>query len=148
MKGRAIAALMVVGVSASFMGCGRSAADPEVGVRRDERAITEVGLRDKFKKRPKHDETSIRQLLEENGASKGEAERIVQLLSRRLTPAEMHVWLSHPEKSHGVPDPELTKKFEEAGLVPVVGNWTPVNGISAGKTELVIEEAERFSADG
>jgi hypothetical protein len=114
-----------------------------------EKAATVVGLRDKLKKPPRHDEASIRQMLQYKGASPAEASTIVQLLGGRLTADKMHVWLSHPKKSHPVPDPEAAKKLEDAGLVPGgVYNWTPVNAISAGKTQLVIDEAERYAAGG
>jgi hypothetical protein len=108
--------------------------------------VNEVGFRDKLKKRPKHHEASIRQMLEDEGATATEAQEIVQILSRRLTPDEMYVWLSHPEKSHPVPDPDSAKSLEDAGLAPVVMNWTPINAVTAGKTELVIAEAKRFAA--
>lgn len=88
-------------------------------------------------------------MLQREGASPDEAGRIVQLLSGRLTPDKMHVWLSDPKKSHPVPDPEAAKKLEDAGLVPGGEyNWTPVNAISAGKAQLVIDEAERYAAGG
>ena len=58
----------------------------------------------------------------------------------------MHVWLSHPKKSHPVPDPGAGEGLEAAGLVPVEMNWTPINAISAGKTQLVIDEAKRYVA--
>ena len=142
MNGRALVALTALVVCTVLAGCGqdmdRRAADKEV--------VSTVGIRDKLKKRAKHDEQSIRQMLEAEGATAAQAREIVQTLSGRLTPDQMHVWLSHPEKSHPVPDPEASKQFEDAGLVPVVMNWTPVNAISAGKTELVIAEAKRFAA--
>lgn len=87
-------------------------------------------------------------MLQSKGASTDEASRIVRLLSGRLTPDKMHVWLSHPKKSHPVPDPEAAKMMEEASLVGAPLNWTPINAISAGKTQLVIEEAERYAAGG
>jgi len=108
--------------------------------------MTGVGLRDKLKKAPQHDAASIRQLLESEGASAQEAGRIVELLGARLTPDEMHVWLSHPKRSHPIPDREFAQKMEEAGLVGSATNWTAVNAIAAGKTQLVIDEAERFAA--
>jgi anti-sigma factor ChrR (cupin superfamily) len=114
----------------------------------DERAGTDVGLRDRLKKAPKRDEASVRQMLEGKGASSDEAGAIVELLSTRLTPDEMHVWLSDPKKSHPVPDPEFAKKMEDAGLVGGPMDWTAVNAIAAGKTQLVIDEAQRFAADG
>ena len=91
-----------------------------------------------------HDEASIRQLLEGAGATPPEAQELVELLGRRLTPDEMHVWLTHPERSHPVPDPDTASRFEAAGLVPVVMNWTPINAVSSGRTHLVIDEARRF----
>jgi hypothetical protein len=77
------------------------------------------------------------------GATPEEAETIVATLAQRLSPDEMHVWLAGVEKSHGVPDPdpEFVEKF---GVVP---NWTPINAIASGKTQLVIDEARRFVAD-
>ena len=60
------------------------------------------------------------------------------MLGRRLSPDETHVWLSHPEKAHGVPDPDTEATFGS------VLNWTPVNGVGAGKTHLVLDEAKRF----
>ena len=50
----------------------------------------------------------------------------------------MRFWLSDPEKSHGVPDPDSEERFD------VVLNWTPINAVSAGRTELVIEAARRY----
>jgi hypothetical protein len=107
-----------------------------------------MGLRDRLKKSAEHDEASVRQMLQSKGASSDEAGKIVGLLSGRLTADEMHVWLSHPKKSHPVPDPEFAKKMEEAGLVGGPLDWTAVNAISAGKTQLVIDEARRFAAEG
>lgn len=106
-----------------------------------------MGIRDKLK-RQKHDAQSIRRMLEDAGAMEAQAQDIVQALSSRLTPDQMNVWLSHPEKSHGVPDPGTSKQCEDAGLVPVVMNWTPINAVSAGKTDLVIAEAKRFAESG
>jgi hypothetical protein len=58
----------------------------------------------------------------------------------------MHVWLSHPDKSHPVPDPNAGKDFEDAGLEdPGPLDWTPLNAVSAGKTQLVIDEARRYA---
>ena len=91
-----------------------------------------------MKKRPSHDQTSISQMLETEGATADEAKEIVELLSLRMSYDDMHTWLSHPEKSHGVPDPG----FQET--LGVVLNWTPINAVSAGKTSLVVDEARRF----
>ena len=143
-----MAVLTVLVLSASIAGCGTGSDGSEERSARDESAATEVGSPGKPDEPPAHDEASIRRLLERKGASSGEARRIVRLLGGRLTADEMHVWLSHPQKSHPVPDPEASKKFEDAGLAPVVLHWTPVNAIAAGKTQLVIDEAERFAADG
>lgn len=96
-----------------------------------------VGFLDRVKKRPSRDEASIRQMLEAEGATAEEAEELVRILGRRLSPDEMHTWLSHPDKAHGIPDPESAEKFG------VVLNWTPINAISAGKVGLVIAEAKR-----
>ena len=90
-----------------------------------------------MKKRPSHDETSIRQMLEAEGATAEEAQEIVEILSRRMSHDDMHRWLSHPEKSHGIPDPQSEETFG------VVLNWTPINAVAAGKTALVIDEARR-----
>lgn len=106
-----------------------------------------MGIRDKLK-RQKHDEQSIGRMLEDAGATEAQARDIVQTLSSRLTPDQMDVWLSHPERSHPVPDPGSSKRFEDAGLVPVVMSWTPINAVSAGKTELVVAEAKRFAESG
>ena len=57
---------------------------------------------------------------------------------REESPDEMRFWLSDPEKSHGVPDPDSEERFD------VVLNWTPINAVSAGRTELVIEAARRY----
>lgn len=38
--------------------------------------------------------------------------------------------------------------MDDAGLVGGPMNWTAVNAITAGKTQLVIDEAARFAADG
>jgi hypothetical protein len=98
----------------------------------------EVGFLDRMKQRPLHDGTSIRKMLEAKGAAAGDAQEIVEILSHRISHDDMHVWLSHPKKSHGIPDPELEEKFG------VVMYWTPINAVSAGKTALVIDEARRF----
>ena len=90
-----------------------------------------------------HDDASIRQLLEGAGATPPEAQELVELLGRRLKPDEMHAWLSHPERSHPVPDPDTARRAEAAGLVPVV-YWTPINAVSSGRTQLVVDEAQRF----
>lgn len=109
--------------------------------------VRDVGLRDKLTKKPKHDLDEIRQMLRQQGAAPGEADEIVALLAERLSPDEMHVWLSHPQKSHGIPDPEAAREMEAKGLIPVIPNWTPVNAIAGGKTHLVIAEAKRFAAE-
>ena len=83
-------------------------------------------------------------MLEAEGATPGQADELVQTLGRRLTPSQMHVWLSDPKKSHPVPDPDSAKEFEEKGLVPVVMNWTPINAVASGRTQLVLDEARRF----
>ena len=105
-----------------------------------------MGFRDRLKKGPSHDQATIRQMLEAEGATADQAQEIVDTLGRRLSPDEMHVWLSHPEQSHPVPDPDAAKLLEDAGLVPVDMNWTPINAVSSGKTQLVIDEARRFTA--
>jgi len=104
-----------------------------------------VGIRNRFRRR-RHDERSIRLLLEECGASPWQAAEIVRALGTRLRPDEMHAWLSDPERSHPVPDPESAKWLEDAGLVPVVLRWMPVSAIAAGRADLVIIEARRFAA--
>jgi hypothetical protein len=109
--------------------------------------VRRVGFLDRVRKRASHDESTIRQLLEAEGATPAEAQELVELLSCRLSPDEMHVWLAHPEKSHPVPDPDSAKRFEAAGLLGAPLNWTPINAISAGKTKLVIDEAKRYVAD-
>ena len=106
--------------------------------------VSDMGLLDRIKKRPPHDEATIRELLQAEGATASEAEELVAILSNRLTPDEIHVWLTHPEKSHSIPDPDASEKFADAGLIPVVLNWTPINAVSAGKINLVIEEAKRY----
>lgn len=136
--------LTILAVSGTLAGCGGASSDGRSAP--DEMAVTDVGLRDKLKKPPQHDEASIRRMLESRGASSDEASRVVQLLSGRLTPDKMHVWLSDPKKSHPIPDPEFAQKMNDAGLVGGPMNWTAVNAISAGKTRLVIDEAERFAA--
>jgi hypothetical protein len=105
-----------------------------------------VGLLDRLRKRDSHDDHTIRHMLEAEGATGAEAQELVELLGRRLSPDEMHVWLAHPEKSHPVPDPDATKQFEAAGLVGAPLNWTPINAIAAGKVQLVIDEARRYVA--
>ncbi len=92
-----------------------------------------------MKKRQTHDEASVRQMLEAKGATPDQAAEVVAILGRRLSADEMHTWLSHPEKSHGVPDPEVGELFG------VVMKWTPINAVAAGKTTLVIDEARRFA---
>jgi hypothetical protein len=52
----------------------------------------------------------------------------------------MHTWLADPDRAHPVPDPESEAKWG------VVLNWTPINAVSAGKTEFVLAEARRFAA--
>jgi hypothetical protein len=106
--------------------------------------VSDMGLLDRMKKRPSHDETTIRELLEAEGATASEAKELVAIPSNRLSPDEIHVWLTHPEKSHSVPDPDASEFLEAAGLIPVVMNWTPINAVSAGKINLVIEEAKRY----
>lgn len=86
-------------------------------------------------------------MLEVQGATHAEAQELVELLSRRLSPDQMHVWLTHPDKSHPVPEPDAGKQFEAAGLVGAPLNWTPINAIAAGKTKLVIDEAKRYVAE-
>ena len=85
-------------------------------------------------------------MLEAKGATAEQAQELVSVLSKRLSPSKMEVWLSHPKKSHPVPDPEAAKDFEAAGLGADVLNWTPVNAVAAGKTQLVIDEARRYVA--
>lgn len=98
-----------------------------------------MGLLDRLKRPSQHDEGSIRQMLEGSGATAEQAEEIVQILGHKLSPDRMHVWLSHPKKSHGVPDPASDERFG------VVLKWTPLNAVSAGKTQLVIDEARRYA---
>ena len=100
--------------------------------------VVDVGFLDRLKKLQSHDEASIRQMLEAEGTTAEQAQEIVEILSRRMSHDDMHIWLSHPEKSHGIPDPDSEEKFG------VVLNWTPINAVSAGKTALVIDEARRF----
>ena len=97
-----------------------------------------MGFLDRMKKRPSHDEGSVRQMLEVEGATPEQADELVRTLGRRLSPDEMHTWLSHPEKAHGVTDPESAEKFG------VALTWTPINAVSAGKIGLVLDEARRF----
>ena len=85
-------------------------------------------------------------MLEAGGATAAQARELVEILGRRLSADEMHVWLTHPEKSHPIPDPDASKEFEAKGLIPVAMNWTPINAVSAGKTKLVIDEARRYVA--
>jgi hypothetical protein len=99
-----------------------------------------VGLADRFKK-SSHDRSSVELLLTGQGASHEQADEIIRLLEVRLSPDEMHDWLAHPRKSHGIADPEAS------GSVGVEVKWTPVNAIEAGKTALVIEEARRFGTN-
>ena len=94
-----------------------------------------------MKKRPSHDEASVRQMLEAEGATPEQAQELVSILGRRLSPDKMHTWLSHPDKSHGIPDPASAEKFG------TVLNWTPINAVSAGKIGLVVDEARRFVGD-
>jgi hypothetical protein len=62
-------------------------------------------------------------MLEESGATTEQAQEILQVLRQRLSPDEMHVWLSDPEKPYGVPDPDSEERFG------VVLNWTPMNAV-------------------
>jgi 2,4-dienoyl-CoA reductase-like NADH-dependent reductase (Old Yellow Enzyme family) len=105
-----------------------------------------VKFRARINLRHSHDETSIRRMLERGGATPEEAREIVEILSRRLSPDDMHVWLCDPQQSHPVPDPDSAKRFEDAALVPVVTNWTATDAVSAGKAHLVIDEARRYVA--
>ena len=77
----------------------------------------------------------------DEGASDEQADEIIRLLEIRLSPDEMHDWLAHPKKSHGITDPEASGNFG------VELKWTPVNAIAAGKTPLVIDEARRFGTN-
>jgi len=70
-----------------------------------------------------------------------QAAEIVQTLGQRLSPGEMHTWLADPERAHPVPDPESEATFG------AVLNWTPINAVSSGKTDLVLAEARRHIAD-
>lgn len=88
--------------------------------------------------RTRHDEASLRALLEERGASAAEAEEIVSTLGTRLSPIEMHEWLAHHERSHPIPD-ESTN-----ATLGMTLHWTAVTAIAAGSTELVIAEAHRY----
>ena len=83
----------------------------------------------------------VEALLRENGAAPEAAAELVEILARRLSPSEMQTWLADPDRSHPVPDPESEAKFG------VVMNWTPINAVSSGKTDLVLAEARRFAAD-
>jgi hypothetical protein len=103
-----------------------------------------VGLLDRLRRRAPHDEHAIRDLLEAKGATGAEAQELVEVLGRRLSPDDMHVWLTDPERSHPVPDPDAAKQFEAAGLIGAPLSWTPINAISAGKAQLVIDEARRY----
>jgi hypothetical protein len=82
-------------------------------------------------------------MLEVAGATAAQAQEIVEILGRRLSPDEMHVWVAHPENSHSIPNPGAAKEYEAKGLIPADMNWTPINTVSAGKTKLVIDEARR-----
>ena len=73
--------------------------------------LAPVGFLDRMKKRPSHTETSIRQMLEAEGATAEEAQEIVMILSHRMSHDDMHVWLSHPQKAHGIPDPDTAGTF-------------------------------------
>lgn len=97
-----------------------------------------MGLLDRFKS---DDEGSIVRLLIDAGATSDEAQQLVELLGRRMSPREMRVWLTHPDKCHLVPDPDTVETF---GVELV---WTPINAVPAGKTGLVIAEAQRFVTD-
>ena len=99
--------------------------------------------------RTKHTEASIAALLTERGASEEDAHELVRTLGRRLSPKQMHVWLADDRKSHPVPDDasELKAGLEAKGLVVPTLHWTPINAISAGKTDLVLAEARRFVGD-
>lgn len=139
---RRLAVTVLTSAAVGFVGAG-CGGSPD-----GSRPITlggEVGLRDKFSKKAKYDDAAIRQLLQDEGASLDEAREIVDVLGTRLSPDEMHIWLSHPQKSHGIPDPEASKEFEDEGLVPVELNWTAVNAIAQDKTHLVIAEAKRYA---
>ena len=100
-----------------------------------------MGFTDRFKK-SSHDRSSVELLLTGQGASQEQADEIIRLLEVRLSPVEMHDWLAHPKKSHGITDPEASAAFG------VELNWTPVNAIGAGKTDLVVDEARRFGTNG
>jgi hypothetical protein len=78
----------------------------------------------------------------DQGASDEQADEAIRLLEVRLSPDEMHDWLAHLKKSHGITDPEASGNFG------VELKWTPVNAIAAGKTPLVIDEARRFGTNG
>jgi hypothetical protein len=109
-------------------------------------SVRDVGLLDRIKKRPSHDEEAIREMLEGKGATAEQAQEIVEILGRRLSPDEMHIWLADPDKSHPIPDTDAAKEFEAKGLIaPASLNWTPINAVSAGKTKLVIDEAKRYA---
>ena len=101
-------------------------------------SVSAMGFLDRLR-RPAHvDEASIHAMLTSRGATDAEAQQLIEVLGARLSPAEMSDWLAHPEKAHGIPDPDSEATFG-ATL-----NWTPVNAIAASKTELVIEEAKRY----
>ena len=69
-------------------------------------------------------------------------EQIVRILSERLSAEEIHTWLADPEQSHPIPDPASEAKWG------VVLDWTPINAVIAGRTNLVIEEARRYVEGG
>lgn len=105
---------------------------------------------DRLKLPSRHDEASIAAMLEERGATPDEAGEIVDALRQRLSPKQMHVWLSHPMKSHPIPDDPPPPPPEDPGpltLMPVQLRWTAINAVGAGKAYLVVAEARRY-ADG
>ncbi len=124
------------------VGCG---GNPDKSGRAPD-TVRDVGLRDRIAKRPPRDEASIRRMLEAKGATAEHAQELVAILSRRLPPEEMHVWLAHPFKSHPVPDPEAAKELAGDDLIATPMNWTPINAVAAGKIDLVMAEAKRYVA--
>ena len=71
-------------------------------------------------------------MLVEAGAEEEVAREVVATLGQRLSPRKTERWLADPSKAHPIVDPEASER------------WTPVNAVSAGKADLVLEEARRF----
>ena len=96
-----------------------------------------MGLLDRITGRS-HDRDSVKQLLTEHGASEADAEAIVAALETRLSPGQIHDWLAHPHKAHGIVDPEASESFG------VEMRWTPINAVANGKGDLVVAEAAGY----